>query len=82
MGKFNWTVSGKIDFTYISSGLLITHTCMVKRLSQIGRKPFLSSKKENVYFLVKLFNTYCSKSRIWLIKVCFNPVGQISIRFG
>lgn len=37
---------------------------------------------ENVYFPVKLFNTYSSKPRIWAHQGCFNSAGQFSITFG
>ena len=79
MNKYNWIINGIIGFKSISSGLWLTCT-WVEHLAQIGGKPFLYSKMENVYFRVKLFNTYNSKPRIWAHQG-FNPAGQFTIRF-
>ena len=79
MSKYNWIINGIIGFKSISSGLWLTCT-WVEHLAQIGGKPFLYSKMENVYFRVKLFNTYNSKPRIWAYQG-FNPAGQFTFRF-
>ena len=68
MSKYNWIINGIIGFKSISSGLWLTCT-WVEHLAQIGGKPFLYSKMENVYFRVKLFNTYNSNPVYGRIKV-------------